>query len=208
MKDIGFTLYLVSDRKLFADQVAFFSGIEEALRGGVGALQLREKDLEIRTLLDMAYRMRALTDRYDAKLFINDRVDIALAVKADGVHLGGSSIPVRAARKVVGEGLIIGASTHSREEAMQAEQEGADFITLGPVYGTQSKLRYGSPLGLEVLERTRDDIAVPVFAIGGITKERVEEVLKSGAYGIALISAILASHDIKTTTEEFMRLLK
>jgi len=208
MKNIGFRLYLITDRKLFVDRRAFFSAIEEALKGGVRALQLREKDLQTRALLDMAYHLKELADRHGAKLFINDRVDIALSVKADGVHLGRSGIPVSAARRVVGKGMLIGASTHSVEEAAQAEHDGADFVTFGPVYETPSKMRYGRPLGTDVLRRAKNEITLPVFAIGGIGKERVADVLKSGAYGVALISAILSSGDVRRNTEEFMRLLK
>ncbi len=206
--NVGFRLYLITDRKLFVDRLAFFSALEEALKGGVRALQLREKDLETRALLDMAYHLREVTDRYGVKLFINDRLDIALAVKADGVHLGGWSIPVGAARKIAGKGMLIGVSAHSVEEAVLADRGGADFVTLGPVYETPSKMSYGRPLGTDVLKKVKDEISLPVFAIGGIKKERVAEVLKSGAYGIALISAILSSHAIRTDTEEFMRLLK
>ena len=100
----------------------------------------------------MAYELREITTAYDARLFINDRVDIALAVRADGVHLGRSSIPVRAARKAAGDNILIGVSTHSVEEAEEAEKEGADFVTLGPVYETPSKIQYGRPLGPEALK--------------------------------------------------------
>jgi thiamine-phosphate pyrophosphorylase len=208
MKKIGFRLYLITDRSLFSDRLAFYAALDGALQGGVKALQLREKDLEIRQLLEMAYTLRELTNRYGAKLFINDRVDVALSAGADGVHLGGSGIPVRGVRRIAGEDLLIGASAHNVQEATEAEDEGADFITLGPVYETPSKARYGRPLGPDILKKTKDELSIPVFAIGGIKLGKVREVLKSGAYGVALISAVLASHDIKTQTEEFVRLLK
>ncbi len=156
----------------------------------------------------MAYVLRELTTRYGAKLFINDRVDIALAVDADGVHLGGESIPASAARKAAGEDMLIGVSTHSIEEAEKAEEEGADFVTLGPVFETPSKLKYGRPLGPGLLRESSGRIFIPVFAIGGIKKERLGSVLEAGASGIALISAILGFEDIRSNTEEFMRLLK
>jgi thiamine-phosphate pyrophosphorylase len=104
--------------------------------------------------------------------------------------------------------MIIGVSTHSMEQAKNAEREGADFITLGPVYETPAKMRYGAPLGRDIIEKVKDGVSVPVFAIGGIKKERVGEVLKAGACGIALISGILGSGDIYNETKEFMRLLK
>lgn len=205
---IDFRLYLITDRKLFSEPLDMFRAVEEALRAGVMAVQLREKDLEIRPLLDMAYRMRELTGSYGAKLFINERVDVAMAVNADGVHLGASGIPASAARKVAGEEMLIGVSAHSVKEARAAEIEGADFITLGPVFETPSKLVYGRPLGAGVIGKAKEGVSLPVFAIGGIKLQCVPEVLKAGADGIAVISAVLAAGDIKTTTEGFMRLLK
>ncbi len=205
---LNFRLYLITDRKIFSNTQSFFTGIEYALMGGVNAVQLREKDLGIRELLDFAYKLRELTARYGAKLFINDRVDIALAVNADGVHLRASSMPAYAARKVAGENFLIGVSTHSLEDAIEAEQDGADFVVLGPIYETPSKLKYGKPLGIKVLREVKDRISIPVYAIGGIKANRVTEVLREGAYGIACISAILDSNDIKTDTEEFVGLLK
>lgn len=178
--------------------------IEMALQGGVKAVQLREKDLGARELLGLAYRMRALTARYGAKLFINDRVDIAVAVDADGVHLGRTCIPVQAARKASEGRLMIGVSTHSRQEAEQAETDGADFITLGPVYETLSKIQYGNPVGLQVLKDATNLVSLPVFAIGGIKINRVKEVLQHGVDGVALISAVLASENVQKTSEEFI----
>lgn len=205
---LDFTLYLITDRKLFADEDIFFAGIEEAFRGGVRAVQLREKDLTIRELLAMAYRLKELTVRYGAKLFINDRVDVALAVDADGVHLGGAGIPASAARMVAGKEMRIGVSAHHVGEAKKAEQEGADFVTFGPVFETPSKLKYGRPLGPELLSEACRALSIPVFGIGGIKPAGVERVIKAGASGVAVISAILDSADIQSTTEEFMRLLK
>jgi thiamine-phosphate pyrophosphorylase len=212
-RTIDFKLYLITDRHLFTHHSSlithyFFNAVEEALKGGVKAVQLREKDLEIRELLRMAYELRKLTSGYGAKLFINDRVDVALAVGADGVHLGGAGMPAFAARKAAGEGMLLGASAHSLAEAKKAEEEGADFVTLGPVFETQSKLKYGRPLGLGLLKEVSAALSIPVFAIGGIKKERVEDTLESGASGIALISAIFGSEDIQSNTEELMRLLK
>ena len=205
---LDFRLYLITDRRLFTGGDSLLNAIEEALKGGVQAVQLREKDLEIRELLRMAYELRKLTSGYGAKLFINDRVDVALAVDADGVHLGGASMPAFAARKAAGEGMLIGVSAHSLAEAKKAEEEGADFVTFGPIFETPSKLKYGKPLGLGPMKEAGARISIPVFAIGGIRVERVKNALESGAFGIALISAILGSEDIQSNTEEFMRLLK
>ena len=212
---IDFKLYLITDRKLIPNPQALIPAVREALKGGVKAVQLREKDLGTREVLDMAYRMRELADKYSAKLFINDRVDIALSVEADGVHLGQNSIPPHAVRKAVNASRIthhasrflIGVSAHSIEEAKQAEEGGADFITLGPVYKTPSKLKYGQPLGVDIIRKTKAEISIPVFAIGGVKQFRVKEVMDAGADGIALISGIFGARNIRDKTEEFLGLL-
>lgn len=203
---IDFNLYLITDRMIVRDNDILYA-VEEALKGRVKAVQLREKDFRIRELLDLAYRMRDLTKRYGAKLFINDRVDVAIAVGADGVHLGKKSIPPSAARKV-SNNILIGVSTHSVDEAIEAEKEGADFITLGPVFYTPSKAGYGEPVGLETLKRVCSSVSLPVFAIGGIKPEVVENVLDIGAKGVAVISAILGADNIKDAAEKFLRCLK
>lgn len=204
---INFKLYLITDRKLFTDNSSLFTAVEEALKGGLKAVQLREKDLGTRDLLDMAYRMRELTKAYKAKLFINDRVDVALAVEADGVQLGKESIPAHAVRETFQSKLMIGASTHSLDEALEAERGGADFITLGPIYYTPSKMKYGEPISIEILRKAKSKISIPVYAIGGIKLDKVREVKEAGADGVALISAILTAENIRETTEEFLRLL-
>ena len=205
---VDFNLYLITDRRLFTDHFSLFTAVEEALKGGLEAVQLREKDLGTRDLLDMAYKMRDLTKMYKAELFINDRVDIALAVEADGVHLGRESIPASAVGKTFQNKLKIAVSTHTLDEALEAERGGADFITLGPVYQTPSKIKYGEPVGIETLRNIKTKISIPVFAIGGMKLDNVAEVKEAGAYGVALISAILTAEHVKETTEEFLRLLK
>ena len=204
---VDFRLYLITDRKVLSSHFSLLSSVEEALKGGVKAVQLREKDLGTRELLDMAYKMREITNKYKTKLFINDRVDIALSVEADGVHLGQNSIPPHAVRKIAKGKFMIGVSAHSIEEAKQAEEGGADFITLGPVYKTPSKLKYGQPLGVDIIRKTKAEISIPVFAIGGVKQFRVKEVMDAGADGIALISGILGAKDIKEKTGEFLKLL-
>ena len=205
---IDFTLYLITERKLFAAHHLLFNAVEDALRAGVKAVQLREKGLPIRELLEMAYRMRELTGKYRARLFVNDRVDIALCTDADGVHLGQSGIPVSAVRNMVKEGFIIGASTHSVEEATMAEEEGADFITFGPLCETLSKREYGAPLGIDALREVRKKVSIPLFGIGGIKPANVSEVIQSGAFGVAVISGILGEADIKAAAEGYLNMLQ
>ncbi len=201
-------LYLITNRKLFNAHCSLYLAIEVVLEAGVKAIQLREKDLSVREIFDMAVWMRELTGEYGAKLFINDRVDVALAAEADGIHLTRSSMPAHAVRKITGDRLLIGVSTHSCEEAVQAEKDGADFILLGPVYETSSKMKYGSPVGIGTLRDAKARVSIPVIAIGGIRPDKVREVREAGADGIALISAILQSKNMRETTEEFLRLMK
>lgn len=151
--------------------------------------------------------MRSLTNEFGARLFINDRVDIAVAVDADGVHLGGESMPPDAVRRIVGEGMLIGVSTHNIEEARKAEATGADFITFGPVFDTPSKRKYGPPQGLDMLKEVVQKVKLPVFGLGGIKKENIAEVLATRAFGVATISSILAADDVKTAAMEIQMML-
>lgn len=202
---IDFRLYLITDRHQCAPGHTLFSALEAALQGGVTAVQLREKDLTPIELLEYARRLRTLTRKYDAKLLINDRADIALAAEADGVHLTEHSMDIGSARKVLGENKLIGVSTHSLERAHTAQQEGADFITFSPIYSTPSKAGYGSPQGLERLREVCAEVDVPVFALGGITPARQAEVQRTGVKGVALISAIMRASDPAATAQRFKR---
>mgnify|MGYP001073912997 CR=1 FL=1 len=205
---MDFKLYLITNRKLFTNHESLIMAVEDALKGGLKAVQLREKELGTRDMLNMAYRLRELTKTYNSKMFINDRLDIALAVEADGVHLGQKSIPAHAVRKIVQDRLLIGVSTHSLDEAVDAEKGGADFITLGPLYETPSKLKYGEPIGIDAVREVKAKISIPLFGIGGVKLDKVREVMDAGADGVALISAILKAENIRGATEEFLRLLK
>lgn len=186
---LGFRICLVSDRSMVTG--ALEEAVEACLAAGLKAVQLREKDLPARDLLSMAQTLRESTRRHGARLFVNDRADIALAVGADGVQRTLVSLPIAAIRAVVGERLIVGASVHSVAEARAAEPEGVDFLLFGPVYDTLSKRRYGPPQGLSALERVASAVRVPVFAVGGITPGRAAEVMRAGAAGVAVIGAIL-----------------
>jgi thiamine-phosphate pyrophosphorylase len=203
---IDFTLYLITDRKQVR-RSSLAEVIEAALKGGVKAVQLREKDLSSRALYIAAREIKTLTSRHGAKLLINDRVDIALAVDADGVHLGGESMPVSAARKIIGSERLIGVSCHDRASALNAQEEGADFITFGPVYFTRSKERYGDPVGLDALAETAGLLHIPVFALGGIKRENVRDVIDRGARGVGLISAIIAADDPEKEAAELLSLI-
>ena len=203
---IDFNLYLITDRNQ-TGSVRLVDVVEDALKGGIRGVQLREKDLSSRELYELAYDMRKLTAKYDAKLIINDRVDVALAVEADGVHLGLNSLPIHRVRKLLGSNRLIGISCHNQVNAIMAQENGADFITFGPVYYTASKANYGKPVGVEKLETVSQLLQIPVFALGGIKKTNINEVLAAGATGIALVSALIASDDPKSEAEEMLAML-
>jgi thiamine-phosphate pyrophosphorylase len=188
---LGFSLCLVTDRSLVTG--ALEEAVEACLGAGLKAVQLREKDLAARDLLSMARGLRESTRRHGAKLLVNDRADVALAVGADGVQRAGTSLPVSALRSITPPGFLIGASVHSLAEARAAESEGADFLLFGPVYDTPSKREYGPPQGLSVLERIASAVRLPVFAVGGVTPARVGEITRAGALGVAVIAAILGT---------------
>jgi thiamine-phosphate pyrophosphorylase len=202
-----FDVYLVTDRHGTRGRDLVWV-VEQALAGGVRAVQLREKDLGGGELFSLAENMKRLCVRYRARLFINDRVDIALAIDADGVHLGSGSMPVDVARKLLGDDKMIGASTHSMAEALAAERAGADFVLFGPVYFTPSKADYGEPQGIEPLKEVVEKLSLPVYAIGGVNPENVEAVRKTGARGVALISAVIGAEEPKAISREMLRLLR
>lgn len=201
---VDFRVLLITDRRQ-ARNGDLEAAVEAALDGGIRAVQLREKDLPGRDLCRLAERMRALTRRFGARLLVNDRADVALAVGADGVHLGAGSIPLSAARRLLGPGAIVGCSTHGLGELRDAASGGADYVTFGPVYATPSKARYGPPVGVEALFRSCRESPVPVFALGGVGPERVEETIRAGAFGIALISGVVAAADPRSAAVEVMR---
>jgi thiamine-phosphate pyrophosphorylase len=202
-----FDLYLVTDRTQTHGRDLLWV-LEHALDGGVKAVQLREKDLSGKELFLFAEKVRWLCRRFNALLFINDRVDIASAVEADGVQLGTASIPIETARMLLGPQKIIGASTHSLQEANEAAQSGADFILFGPVYFTPSKSFYGSPQGLEVLKKIVEKISLPVYAIGGIKAENIADIRPTGVRGVALISAVMGAKDPKEATQGILNHLR
>ena len=200
-------LYLITDglqRGNKQEEALLLTKIEAALAGGVRLLQLREKNLEGGDLLRLAKKIRTITTDYGASLLINERVDIALASLADGVHLTASSFSPTEARRLLGKDSIIGVSTHSAEQAQRGENKGADFITLGPVYHTPSKAAYGDPLGIDSFKEISSKIKIPVFALGGVKKDNTKDVIGAGAYGTAMISEVIAAADITKTTQEIL----
>ena len=181
--------------------------VSECLAAGLPAVQVREKDLGAAELAVLCHRLRELTRDHDARLIVNDRVDVALAVGADGVQRTHASLPVDHIRNIAGRRLAIGASVHSLEDAMDAEARGADWIIFGPVYDTPSKRRWGPPQGLERLAKVAAAVRIPVIAIGGITPERVAALRAAGVAGVAAIAAILDTESPGAATKRFLEAL-
>jgi thiamine-phosphate pyrophosphorylase len=169
--------------------------VGQALAAGVRAVQLREKDLPTRDLYHLAEKLLAKTRAAGAAFLINDRVDVAMALAADGVHLTRRSLPPRESRELLGPDRLIGVSSHSLAEVREAEDGGADFVVLGPIFDTPSKAAYGAPLTTVSLREARATTGFPILAIGGIKETRVPEVMTAGADGIAVISAVMAALD-------------
>ena len=205
MPQPNFDLYLVTDRKLTHGRDLLWV-LERALDGGVKAIQLREKDLSGKQLFILAQRVSELCHRYRAQLFINDRVDVALAVDAAGVHLAETSMPVPIVRSLLGTQRIIGVSAHSVEGACKAEREGADFVVFGPVYFTPSKADYGTPQGLNALQKIVTKTSLAVYAIGGIKSENLPETQKVGCRGVAVISAVMSADDPGHAAQQLLAL--
>lgn len=178
--------------------------VGECLAAGLPAVQVREKDLGAGDLAFLCRRIRALTLDTQALLIVNDRVDVALAVGADGVQRTHASLAVEDIRAIVDKRLKIGASVHSLEDAVEAEIKGADWAVFGPVYATPSKRPWGPPQGVDRLAAVASRLRIPVIAIGGITPARVAEVRAAGAHGVAVISGILATDSPAAATRRYL----
>jgi thiamine-phosphate pyrophosphorylase len=201
---VDYSLYLVADAEFAAgrDLIAL---VDAAVRGGVTVVQIRGKDLPFRDFLDLARTAVARLKKHRVPLLINDRVDIALASGAAGVHLGQDDMPVAFARKVLASQTIIGVSVNSVEEALEAERLGADYVGLGPIYPTGTKTTSLPVLGPAGIREVKARVSIPVVAIGGISPLNACEVHKAGADGIAVVSALLGAADVKKAARELKK---
>lgn len=187
-------LYVITDEKMAGksnEQI-----VREAVKGGVDTIQLRDKAASSRRLYNEAKKIRTLIPKGKALFVVNDRVDVALASDADGVHLGKDDLPIKKAREIMGEDKIIGVSCDNVKEAIQAEKDGADYVSLGPIFPTDTKKDIPSPLGVKVITEAKKKVSIPIVAIGGIDEGNIEEVLKAGADSVAVISALLKNNNI------------
>ncbi len=193
---LSLRLIVITDARLAASRGRTVETVvQAALEAGARAVQLREKDAPARVLLERARRLRRMTREAGALLFVNDRADVALAVEADGVHLGPDDLPVVDVRRAVGDRLLLGYSTDDPDVARRAVEEGADYLGCGDVFGTGTKEDAGELIGLEGLARVVRAVPVPVVGIGGVTPERAAEVAATGAAGVAVIGAVMGSED-------------
>ncbi len=201
-------LYLVTDQEL-SENHDTLTTVEDALKGGVDIVQLREYSLNDSELLAMAHQVRKMTRAYSALFIVNNRPDIARLSDADGVHLGQDDLPVAEARKILGEGKLVGVSTHGMDQAKQAVSDGVDYIGVGPVYPTQTKQNVVPPVTLDYVKQVvASGLGLPFFAIGGIKLHNLEEVLMVGARRVAVVTGIVKTLNVPKVAGEFKEMLQ
>ena len=195
-------LYLVTDSDILKGR-DFYYCIEEALKAGVTMLQLREKDATGKEFLEKALKLRELTNKYNVKFIINDRVDIAMICKADGVHVGQSDIPANSVRELIGNNKIIGVSARTIEEARVAKENGADYLGVGAMFNTTTKLDAKS-VSIKELKEIKRSTDLPIVAIGGLTLNNIEKLNECNIDGYAVVSAILGATDIESECKSWL----
>lgn len=203
MKKIDYRLYLVTDRDVLKGR-DLIKAVEESILGGATIVQLREKDVSSREFYDIAKKIKSITDKYNVPLIINDRLDIALAAETTGIHIGQSDIPCRVAREILGNDKIIGVSVHTLEEALKAEEDGADYLGCGAVFSTSTK-KDASDVSYEKLKEIKTRVKIPVVAIGGINEKNLGQLKGTNIDGVAIVSAILGKENIKEATENIKK---
>ena len=198
--NFDYTLYLVTDRQLMSCD-SLTEAVEQAILGGCTMIQLREKELPSLEFYNQAVAVKQVTERYHIPLIINDRIDIAMAVQAAGVHIGQHDLPAAAVRKVIGENMLLGVSASSIAEAIQAQQDGADYLGVGAMFPTGTKTDAES-VSMEELQKIRTAVSLPIVVIGGINKGNAGRFKPMGIDGLAVVSAIIAQSDIKAAAAE------
>ena len=196
-------LYLVTDSDILEGR-DFYNCIEEALKGGVTILQLREKDASGKEFLERAIKLRELTKKYNVKFIINDRVDIAMLCDADGVHIGQSDIPANKVRELIGEDKIVGVSARTVEEAIKAKENGADYIGVGAMFTTTTKLD-AKAVSIEELKEIKKVVDLPIVTIGGLSLNNIDKLKECDIDGYAVVSAILGASDIRLECEKWIK---
>lgn len=202
---VDYSLYLITDRSILMGR-DLFQAVEDAIKGGVTLVQLREKNISNLDFYKIAVQMKKLVNFYDIPLIINDRLDIALAADADGLHIGQEDLPLGITRKLLGPNKILGYSVANVEQAIFGQSNGADYLGAGTVFPTSSKSDTGALIGIEQLKRIKQHVSIPVVGIGGIGLSNIEEVKMTGIDGISVISAILGSENIEATSRTLLNI--
>ncbi len=192
--NIDYTLYLVTDRMILGKRDLFLS-VEEAIKGGVSIVQLREKNISTLKFYKLAEKIKVITDKYNVPLIINDRVDIALAINSEGLHIGQDDMPTSIARELLGMNKILGVSTSNLKESLKAEKEGADYLGVGAVFITDTKDNTNN-VSVEELRKIKSSVNIPVVGIGGINETNIHKVIERKIDGVAVASAILGKKNI------------
>lgn len=203
MKNLDLSLYLVTDKS--DDVEKFLNTIEEAIKGGVTVVQIREKTAETLDFYNLALKVKKITTEYNVPLIINDRVDVALAIDADGVHVGQSDMPCDVTRRLIGDDKILGVSAATVDEAQKAQKDGADYIGTGAVFPTATKDDAPS-ITKDDLKEVVKSIDIPVVAIGGINHDNASELTDTGIAGLSVVSAIMSADDPKKSSEELLKI--
>lgn len=198
-----FKLYVITDER-FHPGIDVYEVMEEAMAGGADIIQLRDKDSSKRDVREKARELRRLTRKHDVLFIVNDHIDIAMEVDADGIHLGQDDLSLAEARKMMGNKKIIGISTHSLEQAKAAEAGGADYIGVGPVYATGTKEDGVAPVTTAYVQEASENIRIPAVAIGGIKLHNVDQVLQAGARRICVVSEVVGAADVRGTAQKFV----
>ena len=201
--NIDYSLYLVTDRDVLNGR-DLCKSVEDAILGGVTLVQLREKNISTLEFYNIAVNLKKITDKYNTPLIINDRLDIALAVDAAGVHIGQSDIPCYVARNILGKEKIIGVSASTLNEALKAQKDGADYIGVGAIFKTSTKNDADS-VSISDLKKIKESVSIPVVAIGGINKENIKLLNSTNINGVAVVSAILGKENIKEEAKMFFK---
>lgn len=201
---LDLSLYLVTDKRNKTDE-EFLEIIEEAIKGGTTVVQIREKEGETLDFYNLALKVKEITSKYNVPLIVNDRIDVALAIKSEGVHIGQTDMPADVARSLIGDEMILGVSASTVQEARKAEKDGADYIGTGAVFPTATKDDAPS-ITKDDLKEVTGSINIPTVAIGGITLENASELAGTGIAGISVVSAIMNSEDPKTASENLLKI--
>ncbi|APF28993.1 thiamine-phosphate diphosphorylase [Clostridium sporogenes] len=201
--DLNYELYLITDRRFLKGR-ELKKVVEDAILGGVTIVQVREKDVSTREFYNVAKEVKEVTDHYKVPIIINDRLDIAQAIDAHGVHLGQNDMHLNIARRILGKDKIIGISVGNVREALEAENNGADYLGIGTIFPTGSKKDVKEIIGIDGLSKIKNNISIPSVAIGGINKANFKDVLNTGIEGISVISAILDEDDINIAANNLL----